>query len=260
MFDRKSMKAAFGAAARTYDEHAELQALIRTDALAIAAQNWPGNARILDLGCGTGALTREAQLQGLKLEITSLDLAPGMCMQASKTSPLVINASADALPFADNSFDGAFSSLMLQWADDTLQVLRELARVVKPGARCIVTSFTHGTLKELKEVFETIDTAPHINTFLEPMTLSAFAVHAGFAQLDAVEETFTEHYTDAASLMRGIKAIGAGNKHANRNRGLMTPSRLKELEKRYREHFAKGKKKGIPATWNAMTLLLEKAA
>lgn len=256
MHNRTHLKNGFGQAASHYDEHAELQALIRADAMALAIEHWPKNASILDLGCGTGAFAREAQLQGLSLKITGADIALGMCIQAHKTTPRVVNASADALPFKDESFDGVFSSLMLQWADNTLATLREIARVCKPGGRAILTSFTHGTLGELAETFATLDTAPHINSFLEPMQLSAQAAHAGLALLHAEEETFTEYYSDAASLMRNMKAIGASSKREDRPKGLMTPKRLKTLEARYKEHF--GKAEGLPATWNAMTLLLEK--
>ncbi len=258
MYDRAQIKAAFGKAAMQYDAQAELQSLIRADAIALAGQHWPENAHILDLGCGTGAFTREARTQGLKVEVTAADLAFGMCRQASLSTPRVINASADVLPFPDGSFDGVFSSLMLQWVPDTLAALREIARVTRPHGRCILTSFTEGTLKELKEVFASIDTTPHINAFLPPMGLTAMAAHAGFALLDASEETFTEYYSDASSLMRSIKSIGAGNKDTARARGLMTPSRLKTIETRYAEHFATKKKKGLPATWNAITLLLER--
>ena len=257
MYDRTHIKAAFGKAASTYDDQAELQALIRADAITLASQHWPENAYIADIGCGTGAFAHETQQQGLRLNTISVDIAFGMCQQAHTITPHVINASADALPFADASFDGLFSSLMLQWMPDTLATFREMARITKPHARLILTSFTEGTLKELQEVFASIDTTPHINTFLAPMHLTALAAHAGFALLDAREETFTEYYSDAISLMRSIKTIGASNKNTTRAKGLMTPSYLKKVETYYAEHFGK-KKKGLPATWNAITLLLER--
>jgi len=262
MFDRTHVKAAFGKAAAHYDAQAELQSLIRTDALALAAQHWPQNAHILDIGCGTGAMASQARNQGLNIEITGVDIAFGMCEIAQKHLPTA-NASADSLPFKDQCFDGAFSSLMLQWAPNPLACLREIARVTKPRGRCVITSFTKGTLRELEETFATLDTTPHVNNFLEPSQLSALAAHAGFALLHAEEETITEYYSDVTSLMRAIKAIGAANKLATRSKGLMTPSRLRTLEARYREHFGskkKSKNKGLPATWNAITLLLENRA
>lgn len=256
-FDRRRIQSDFGKAAAVYDAHAELQALIRADALRLGAGHWPETAHILDVGCGTGACAREARDQGLSLHFTAIDIAPGMCAQARRALPRVAAAGADALPFAEAAFDGLFSSLMLQWAEDTLAVLREMARVTRPGGIAVVTSFTRGTLSELTDSFALLDSAPHINRFLEPAQLSALAVHAGFALLHAEEERFTEYYSDAASLMRGIKAIGAGNKQEARAKGLMTPRRLAALESRYRESFGHPEK-GLPATWNAMTLLLEK--
>lgn len=258
MFDRNHIKTAFSKAAPSYDSHAELQALIRNDALTLAAQHWPENAHILDIGCGTGALISAAQNQSLKLNIIGTDIAFGMCRHAQDKCP-VVNASAEALPFADASFDGAFSSLMFQWLPDPLPAFREMARITVPSGRCIVTSFTEGTLKELQEVMASVDATPHVNHFLSATALTSMAVHSGFALLDVNEETFTEYYSTANSLMRGIKAIGAGNKDTARARGLMTPGWLRRVESHYAEHFGT-RKKGLPATWNAITLLLEKQA
>ena len=56
--------------------------------------------------------------------------------------------------------------------------------------------------------------------------------------------------------MRSLKSIGAANKQTGRRKGLMTPKQLKQLEQVYRKKF--GDKKGLPATWQVMVMILEK--
>lgn len=256
MFDRDAIKAAFGKAATQYDAHAGLQKIVRAECVALAQACWGSDAAILDAGCGTGALAREAAELGLGWDITGLDLSPGMCREAHHSLPRIVCAGAEALPFADASFDGVFSSLMLQWTGSPLAALREMARVTRPGGACVLATFTEGTLKELGDTLEGMGGPPRISPFMDAMQLSAFAAHAGFMLLSVEEETITEHYSDALSLMRSLKAIGAANKRADRRKGLMTRRQLQSIEQQYRRRFAD--KKGLPATWQVMYMMLGK--
>src|SRR5579884_2518619 len=120
---------AFSKAAAGYEQHAELQRVVRQECLNTLSGLLPDRARVLDIGCGTGALFTESREAGLHWQITGLDLAFGMCAEAARAGT-VVNAEAQALPFADGCFDGLFSSLMLQWADQPLQAFREMMRVL----------------------------------------------------------------------------------------------------------------------------------
>lgn len=253
--DDARLMADFSAAAPLYDAHAELQSLIREDALEIAASQWPQGSFVLDVGCGTGSFAGEARQRGMHWHVIGTDLAPGMARAASRQLHAAV-ANAAALPFADASFHGVFSNLMLQWAPQPLQVLREMARVLRPGGRAVITTFTHGTLEELRQSFSSLDDSPRVMPFLSSMELSAYAAHAGFALRDAEEEEFIERYTTLESLMRTLKAIGAGNKDAARRRGMTTPRQMAQVEYFYRNNF--GDAESIPATWHALTLVLEK--
>jgi malonyl-CoA O-methyltransferase len=253
MFDTKTVQQNFSRAAEQYDEHAQIQHAVREECVVLAQSFWPAGSSILDAGGGTGAMAKLAP----NWNITNLDLAFGMCQIASKHVPTV-NASAEAMPFADNSFDGVFSCLMLQWANDPLITLREIARVLKPQSRALIATFVDGTLDELRQSFTALDATPHVSAFIEPYQLSALSVHAGFMVLSAERETITAHYPDTLTLMRSIKSIGATNKDTTRSKGLMTPKKLKTLEHTYRKKFAT--QEGLPATWNVIYLLLEKRA
>lgn len=250
MADRESIKADFGKAAAGYDTHAALQRRVRQKALALAADYLPGGTQVLDIGCGTGALAQESDMHGW--QAAGVDLSPGMCAQARQAMRLVAAADAQALPFADETFGGIFSSLMLQWAERPSPVLREMRRVLKPGGYAVVTTLVDGTLKELAKAFAELDDSPRVAAFIEPGMLPPALVHAGFILLEMKEERIVEHYPDARAVMRAIKSIGASNKHVQRPRGLLTPRRLERAARAY----PGGGRKGVPASWHVVTLLL----
>lgn len=92
-----------------------------------------GAQRVLEVGCGTGAILGDLPAQvplqvGLDIERTHLDLAIRNTPQAKLT-----RGDALALPYPDGCFDIALCHFLLLWVDDPAQVLREMARVTHPG-------------------------------------------------------------------------------------------------------------------------------
>jgi ubiquinone/menaquinone biosynthesis C-methylase UbiE len=93
--------------------------------------------RILDVGCGTGSLTR-VMLQSADIKsIVGVDLADVYLESARQTirDPRVDFKTGDAtsLPFADNSFDRAFAMLVLHFVPDAKKAVDEMRRVVRSG-------------------------------------------------------------------------------------------------------------------------------
>ena len=101
----------------------------------------PGE-RVLDLACGTGVVARQvAPLVGSGGSVAALDLRPGM-LAVARSRPAPAGAvigwqegQADALPFADGSFDLVLCQQGLQFFPDRLAALREVRRVLCPGGR-----------------------------------------------------------------------------------------------------------------------------
>lgn len=97
--------------------------------------------RILDVACGTGVLAREATDRvGTSGSVVGLDADAGMLAVAERLAPTGEwhQGTAEALPFADASFDVVMSQFGLMFFSDRSQALREMCRVLKPGGTLAV--------------------------------------------------------------------------------------------------------------------------
>src|SRR5579864_1473918 len=96
------------------------------------------DASLLDLCCGTGALTRAAAARVPRGRIVGVDFAPQMLDIARAKTPQVnvryVEGDVLRLPFPDNEFDGATMGFSMRNVVDIGACLRETARVLKPGA------------------------------------------------------------------------------------------------------------------------------
>lgn len=87
---------------------------------------------ILDIGCGSGAVTQDLQ-EWSRATITAVDASPEMAARTRDRGIAALRGDGAALPFADASFEAAVCNLTLMWARQPEQLVREMARVVKPG-------------------------------------------------------------------------------------------------------------------------------
>ena len=83
--------------------------------------------RVLEVGCGTGAILCEINAHSLH----GLDLEPASLAECRIHAPAVSLTRGDgfSLPYADKSFDIAYCHFLLLWVNNPLQVVREMARV-----------------------------------------------------------------------------------------------------------------------------------
>lgn len=104
-----------------------------------------GARRILDVGVGTGNLSRPALARWPDVEVTGIDASSEMIAAAEALVAAAGSAAparfrtrvADAvkLPFEDATFDLAMSSFVLQLVPRRSRALREIRRVLRPGGR-----------------------------------------------------------------------------------------------------------------------------
>ena len=139
------MASVYDAMAETYDEiHAQpfyiTQYETYAEDLLDRVADWRG--RVLDLGCGTGIHTRA--VAELADWVVGIDVSPRLVRKAEVklrgARGSVVVADASHMPFADAAFDAALSyGEPLSHIADPGAVLAELARVMRPGGRAILS-------------------------------------------------------------------------------------------------------------------------
>ncbi len=99
--------------------------------------------RVLDVACGTGAVTRLAKVRVGRGEVAGLDSNAGMLAVAkSLAAEGAISwheASAEAMPLPSDTFDAVLCQLGLQFFADKIAALREMRRVLADGGRVVVS-------------------------------------------------------------------------------------------------------------------------
>jgi demethylmenaquinone methyltransferase/2-methoxy-6-polyprenyl-1,4-benzoquinol methylase len=133
-----SARALFAPLGPTYDRTAGLLSFGQDPRwrrfLVSRVEAGPG-ATVLDVATGTGAVARELLAQK-GCTVVGLDQSPEMLDEARRRLPpdvKLIESRAEQLPFPDAAFDALTFTYLLRYVEDPGAVLRELARVVRPG-------------------------------------------------------------------------------------------------------------------------------
>jgi ubiquinone/menaquinone biosynthesis C-methylase UbiE len=136
LFDRKA-----GAWTRAYEPGGKL-ADRTTVFLEWLTRLRPPPARFLDFGCGTGHAAKAFADRGYSAhgcDISSAMLAEGKRLFEGTIEFSPLSVGWTHLPYPDRLFDAALASSVLEYVDDPDFVLRELARVLRPGGILLVT-------------------------------------------------------------------------------------------------------------------------
>ena len=104
--------------------------------LPLAAEELRGCARVLDVGCGDGQVSRLAHRVGASL-VVGIDPTWNQVRVAHERGGgvLVARAAADSLPFDDGSFDAVVACLVFEHIRQVDAAIAEVARVLAPGGR-----------------------------------------------------------------------------------------------------------------------------
>jgi phosphatidylethanolamine/phosphatidyl-N-methylethanolamine N-methyltransferase len=132
------MTAVYDSLAKLYDPaFAPFERLFLSKWRAETLALLPANGTILEVGCGTGANFRyypqESRAVSSELSLEMLHFA-----KQKLIGNRLVQADAESLPFADDSFDAAFATLVFCSIPDPEKAFWELSRVVKSNGRLVL--------------------------------------------------------------------------------------------------------------------------
>jgi len=131
----------------------------RRHAIALLAP--PRDGRILDLCCGTGDVVFHLLRTDPSLHVTGIDFCAPMldgararAQREARGDATFVEGDVMALPFEDASFDGATMGFSLRNVVDIDHVLREIVRMLEPGARFVNLDVSKAPNRVFKRCFD----------------------------------------------------------------------------------------------------------
>jgi malonyl-CoA O-methyltransferase len=213
--------------------------------------------RILELGAGTGILTKMLLEQFPDSQIDALDLSEGMVEHGQKTIPSVNWMLGDAQTWnSPHTYSLLASSAALHWTTHLSATFTHLHHLLNPGGYFVLGMMLEGTLGELHALRQEI--APQKQSPQKLPSLSAVQeaiASSPFKILQTEEKKDPVFYSDATTLLRALNeqgvtggSFGTGNTPLNR-------TELRQLTTLYQTRFTTTQ--GIPATYHTALFLLQ---
>jgi ubiquinone/menaquinone biosynthesis C-methylase UbiE len=183
-------------AANRYDSWAGGANVRASERLAAFVDLQPGE-RVIDIGCGTGLVSRALGIGDSALDHMGVDLSPDMiavarCQAGGATGIHFTVMDAHHLVFNDDMFDVAILGQSLAYLEDPWQAFAEVRRVLRPGGRIAVSCRCRSLSTPAQGVFfERLErlairrarTPAHHAMFGEPWVLSGMLEMASFTDI-----------------------------------------------------------------------------
>ena len=250
----------FSRAARRYHRHAALQRQI-ADELAERHLHSVGCESVLELGCGTGFLTRhlaerfpDATIDAVDISADMIDLARHM-LPATNIRWQV--ADMNQLP-KQRKYDLVASSTSLHWGEPLEQLVRQVGRWLRPVGKLAAAVMSADTLAELHAIRREV--APHKTPPRRLPTadeLADYLTAAGLSVCEISSQTYRQSFPSSLDLLRHLQLTGfTGGPFSHRESETLVRSELAALADRYAKQHA-GADGQVDATFQATYVLAE---
>lgn len=245
---RQRVTEAFSAAC-DYDRHALVQKeAAQRLAARIANLHLPPLPRILEIGCGTGHLTKALLDQGIGGEWLVTDLSRKMierCRSRIGERPWLRYAVVDgeqALPHFAGQFDLICSNLAVQWFEDFEVSLGRILSWLAPGGHCLFTTLGADTFAEWRDAHEREGLEAGTPDLLPAARLAG--IYPDAQASPPIVEYHRSAHAAAAAFLQSLKAIGAGT--PGRWHRPLSPGQLKRVMRQFEST-------GATATYEVVT-------
>jgi malonyl-CoA O-methyltransferase len=238
-----SIQTNFNRYANSYDKHAILQQEVAKRLFTRLDIINPKSKKVLELGAGTGLLTKELLTKYNSNDILASDFAPNSLALNPAPHKEIIDAHHI---HTKQKFDIIISNLMMQWCN-LEQVIEQIQQVANNDALVIFSTFGPLTLNELKTSWAKVDNFKHINNFMDMHNIADKMLSLGVSGVIAESEIITLTYEKVMDILYDLKYIGASQVDACPT----TKSKLQQMMNNY-ENFRKNSK--LPVSYEVVYL------
>jgi malonyl-CoA O-methyltransferase len=266
MIDKQLLQKRFSLHAKTYDRYAQVQKQMAGQLLtALDGPNLPDKARILEIGCGTGYLTKALCTRFPQAQIFAVDLAPGMIEVAKEKVRLeqvtFICGDIEQMNW-QKSFDLIISNATFQWFNQLELTLKKLFSSLTTNGMILFSTFGCDTFRELHTSFQRalstlqLQAEPPGQSFYSLAELLGLCRQAlgEFGEIPCLgtQDSVIEHFPSVKDFLTSVKKIGASN--SNLSTIGQRPSVLKEMMRIYEQEVCAGMV--VQATYHVLCMLI----
>lgn len=230
---KNKIRECFNKAVNSYDDNSNLQEEIGLNLLNRLKNYNVTNINIIDLGCGTGKITKHFASHFKYNKFYAIDFADLLLLKAAKyLEPYNIKCFiADFDNKLLRDFDLIYSNMALQWSSNLEKTIENIYSSLNNEGIFAFTIPLDGTFAQIEPNSR--------NEFVTYNEIISYIKKAGFSILEADLEVFNEK---GIKSLKAIKKIGANYIINQKNKAILSRSKLENFELTYKIGYFIGKK------------------
>lgn len=272
MIDKDLVKRHFSANAANYDCYARVQKqMAKALTEIILKRDWLKSDRlnILDIGCGTGYLTKLLHEKLKSPRIMAVDIAEGMILEARKNFwDKDVEFRCEDIEEAEikENYDLIVSNAAFQWFNALDETVAKLCNALNSKGILLFSTFGSETFKELNNSFETAKSELEIADDLRlGQKFSSLEELLGSLEkvlnktgknysITGYEYAVPEYFDSVREFLDSVKKIGANN--SNKDSQFKSPKLIRRMMELYEKNHREDS--GIKATYHCIYIMIEK--
>lgn len=254
---KEEIAANFSRTARYYDAASPVRREVGKRLIA-SLEPWkniipPGP--IVELGCGTGFVTKALAELYPDRDIKAIDLSRGMIDYCKEETGVSSNISfelgdAEILPEEDPSYSLTVSGFMAHWLKDPVLTLGKWLEITKPGGLLLASFPGNESFPEWRNCCKDLG-LPFTGNTLPDVEEMVIKMSLGPAQVDYYEDSITREYNTSLDFFRDLKRLGAGTQIGGRSLSLKEFSLLVN-------HWDSSPGSGVKVTYHIVFLAVKR--
>ena len=246
--DKSLVRKRFSRGLNTYSEAAVTQRAMAEKLTAMIVRRKKHFGRVLEIGAGTGLLTRLLEENITWKQRIVNDLAPECApFHAGRRDTVFLPGDAETVFWGSEKFDLICSNAAFQWFADLPAFLKKLKNSLSSAGLLAFTTFGPDNLQELSAL------TGHSLPYYPVRTLADWLTGEGFTVLESSGGIRVEHFADPLEILKQIHRTGVG---ASSDRTWWTPRRLAGFCRDYRDRFGTPDRR-VTLTWHPVYILAQ---